>query len=497
MVQAGAEGQDLLEEFADVFEEKLGCCQGPPVKLYRKEDARPRFCKARPVPYALRDKVSAEINRLEKDGVLSPVSVSEWATPVVPVAKKNGEIRLCGDFKLTVNPATHLERYPLPKIDDIFAALYGGELFTTLDLRNAYNQLPLDEEARKMTVLNTHQGLYCYNRLAFGIASAPALFQRRIESLLQGLPRVQVYLDDIVIAEKKHDTSTLRQVLQRLRENGLKLNRAKCRIREKQVSFLGHRIDAQGLHPERTNLEAVTEAPRPTSEEGSSEVLTEYVLYTRGWDDQPMSAQQMATLTTRDSLLRQVKAWIYAGWPSHLRPEQHQFLPYFSRRSTPMKEGKSPAELLLGFRPRTRLTGFFSRGEEAQHSVVEPQAPATTPPPFSPGMPVWSRQFQPRRRWLPGTVVSSEGRRMVTLRTPDGQQRRHLDQLRPRDASGSPEGADKARRVAGRSEVGARPPSTDEREVATNGDPEVTPTADPVPLRRSTRLRKPPDRLNL
>ncbi|XP_040071777.1 uncharacterized protein K02A2.6-like, partial [Ixodes scapularis] len=129
MVQVGAEGQDLLEEFADVFEEKLGCCQGPPVKLYRKEDARPRFCKARPVPYALRDKVSAEINRLEKDGVLSPVSVSEWATPVVPVAKKNGEIRLCGDFKLTVNPATHLERYPLPKIDDIFAALYGGELF--------------------------------------------------------------------------------------------------------------------------------------------------------------------------------------------------------------------------------------------------------------------------------------------------------------------------------------------------------------------------------
>ncbi|KAM7309689.1 retrovirus-related Pol polyprotein from transposon 17.6 [Ixodes scapularis] len=657
MVQAGAEGQDLLEEFADIFEEKLGCCQGPPVKLYRKEDARPRFCKARPVPYALRDKVSAEINRLEKDGVLSPVSVSEWATPVVPVAKKNGEIRLCGDFKLT---------------------------------------LPLDEEARKMTVLSTHQGLYCYNRLAFGIASAPALFQRRIESLLQGLPRVQVYLDDIVIAEKKHDTSTLRQVLQRLRENGLKLNRAKCRIREKQVSFLGHRIDAQGLHPERTNLEAVTEAPRPTSvsqlksflgfvtyyakflpnlsttlaplyrllakgaqwqwdgdqerafrktkqamaeakflvhynprqqlrlecdaspgglgavlshrmhgkdypiafrsrtltkaernysqlekealalvfgvtkfrdylfgnrftlvtdhkpltalfhperaipqmaaarvqrwalllaayqydleyrkgnqngnadalsrlplpaqEEGSSEVLTEYVLYTRGWDDQPMSAQQMATLTTRDSLLRQVKAWIYAGWPSHLRPEQHQFLPYFSRRSTPMKEGKSPAELLLGFRPRTRLTGFFSRAEEALHSVVEPQAPATTPPPFSPGMPVWSRQFQPRRRWLPGTVVSSEGRRMVTLRTPDGQQRRHLDQLRPRDASGSPEGADKARRVAGRSEVGARPPSTDEREVATNGDPEVTPTADPVPLRRSTRLRKPPDRLNL
>ncbi|KAM7296300.1 uncharacterized protein ISCGN_021470 [Ixodes scapularis] len=71
----------------------------------------------------------------------------------MPVAKKNGDIRLCGDFKLTVNPATYLEQYPLPKIGDIFASLYGGEVFSTLDLRNACYQLPLDEEARKMAVL--------------------------------------------------------------------------------------------------------------------------------------------------------------------------------------------------------------------------------------------------------------------------------------------------------------------------------------------------------
>ncbi|XP_037501564.1 uncharacterized protein K02A2.6-like [Rhipicephalus sanguineus] len=239
----------LVAEFPEIFEERLGCCEGPPVKLHKKDAAVPRFCKARPVPFALRDKVSAEIDRQVREGVLSPVRVSEWATPVVPVVKRNGDIRLCGDFKLTVNPATHLEQYPLPKIEDIFASLYGGEVFTTLDLRHAYNQLPLDDEARKMAVLNTHKGLFAYNRLAFGIASAPALFQRRLESILQGLPRVKVYLDDIIIAEKQNDDSTLRRVFERLRDNGLKLNLDKCRFRGKQVSFLGHKIDATGLHP--------------------------------------------------------------------------------------------------------------------------------------------------------------------------------------------------------------------------------------------------------
>nr|XP_037273565.1 uncharacterized protein K02A2.6-like [Rhipicephalus microplus] len=189
VVRADSQLTALLDEFPDLFE-SLGCCKGPPVKLYLKESAQPRFLKARTVPYAMRAQVSAEIDRLVEVGVLSPVSVAEWATPVVPVVKKNGDIRLCGDFKLTVNPATRTEQYPLPKIDDIFAALSGGEVFSTLDLRNAYNQLPLDNDAKKITVLNTHKGLFGYNRLAFGIASAPALFQRRIEAVLQGIPGV-------------------------------------------------------------------------------------------------------------------------------------------------------------------------------------------------------------------------------------------------------------------------------------------------------------------
>ncbi|XP_054926529.1 uncharacterized protein [Dermacentor andersoni] len=116
----------LLDEFLDLFDNKLGCCKGPPVQLHLKEGARPRFCKARTVPYAMRSKVSAEVDRLVQDGVLLSISISDWATPGVPGAKKNGDIRLCSDFKFTVNLASHLEPYPLPKAEDIFAALSGA-----------------------------------------------------------------------------------------------------------------------------------------------------------------------------------------------------------------------------------------------------------------------------------------------------------------------------------------------------------------------------------
>lgn len=257
--------QTLLKEFEDVFSPGLGLYKGPPVKLILKENATPRFCKARTVPYALTTKVSDALDRLVADGVISPVMAAEWATPVVPVVKTDGSIRLCGDFRLTVNVATVTEQYPLPRVDDIFARLNGGEVFSTLDLTQAYNQLPLDNEAKKLTVINTHKGLFCFNRLPFGISSAPAIFQRHMDSLFKDLPGVQAYLDDIIVAEKRNDTSLLKQVLQRLRDYGLRLNIKKCKFRQEEVTFLGHRVDANGLKPKDDNIEAVLQAPVPKS----------------------------------------------------------------------------------------------------------------------------------------------------------------------------------------------------------------------------------------
>lgn len=99
--------------------------------------ANPRFCIARPVPHALREKVDNELRRLESEGIIEPVQFSEWATPVVPVLKQNGSIRLCVDYKLTVNKAAKLDPYPLPRIEDLFARLAGGTKFSKLDIAYA------------------------------------------------------------------------------------------------------------------------------------------------------------------------------------------------------------------------------------------------------------------------------------------------------------------------------------------------------------------------
>ncbi len=142
--------------------------------LMYSPSATPTFCKARKVPYALREKVENELNRLEANG---PVKFSNWAAPVVPVLKPDGSIRICGDYKLTVNKAAKLDPYPLPKIEDLFARLAGGEEinFTKLDIAHAYQQIPLDSSSKDSVTINTHKGLFRYNRLPFGVHSAPAM----------------------------------------------------------------------------------------------------------------------------------------------------------------------------------------------------------------------------------------------------------------------------------------------------------------------------------
>ena len=118
----------------------------------------------------------------------------------MPILKSDSKsLRICGDFKVTVNKASKLDRYPIPKIEDLFATLAQGKAFTKLDMSQAYQQLLLDEDSKKYVVINTHKGLFCYNRLPFGISSAPGIFQRVMECLLQGIPGVTIYLDDILI----------------------------------------------------------------------------------------------------------------------------------------------------------------------------------------------------------------------------------------------------------------------------------------------------------
>ena len=173
-LQSNDELQTVLDHHKEVFADQLGCIEGVKAKLHLKPNSQPKFIKSRNLPFALREKVEAELERLVEAGVITH---SEWATPIVPVMKQNGSVRICGDYKTTINQSTITESYPLPRIDDLLSSLAGGKTFTKMDLAHAYIQVPLEEESKSLTTINTHKGLYEYNRLPYGISSAPAIFQ--------------------------------------------------------------------------------------------------------------------------------------------------------------------------------------------------------------------------------------------------------------------------------------------------------------------------------
>ena len=134
------------------------------------------------------------------EGTLELVEVAEWAAPIVSVLKPDKvNVRICGDFKQTVDPVSTLDKYPILKIEDLFSTLAGGKVFSKIDLSQAYQQLPLADEFKKYVVINTHKGLFRYTRLPFGISSAPGIFQRVMENILQGISNVTVYLNDILL----------------------------------------------------------------------------------------------------------------------------------------------------------------------------------------------------------------------------------------------------------------------------------------------------------
>ena len=191
--------QEVLNQYSDVFNPRVGTLKEYKAHIFVNPTVPPKFCKARSIPYAMRPLVETQLDKLVQEGILTPIQHADWAAPIVPVMKADCQsVRICGDFKQTVNKASPLDKYPIPKIEDLFSQLAGGQKFTKLDMSQAYQQICLDDDSKKYVVINTLKGLFQYNRLPFGISSAPGIFQRVMESILHGIPKVVVYLDDIL-----------------------------------------------------------------------------------------------------------------------------------------------------------------------------------------------------------------------------------------------------------------------------------------------------------
>ena len=153
--------QAVLRSHEAVFQGGLGALQGYQARILVEPDATPRFSKARSVPYAYRELVEKELDRLVSEGILEPVEFSEWASPIVPVLKSDKKsVRVCGDFKQTINPVSRLDRYPIPRVEDLFTSLSGSKVFSKIDLSQAYQQVPLEEGSRQYVAINTQKGLF-------------------------------------------------------------------------------------------------------------------------------------------------------------------------------------------------------------------------------------------------------------------------------------------------------------------------------------------------
>ena len=259
--------KDILNKHKPVFKPGIGLMTNVSAKFKLKADAQPKFVKARSVPYSLKPKVEEELNRLESEGIISPVNFSEWASPIVVVPKKNNAVRLCGDFKTTLNPALCAEQYPLPKIEDIFASLAGGQKFSKIDLRQAFLSMPVAEEHRKYVTISTEKGLYQMNRLPYGTTDSSAKWQKAIDQILNGVPGTKCIIDDIIITGSSDNDhlKNLDTVLTRLEVNGLKANPEKCVFFAPEIEFCGHKISARGLHKDEKKIKAVVDAPPPTN----------------------------------------------------------------------------------------------------------------------------------------------------------------------------------------------------------------------------------------
>lgn len=232
------------------------------IKLVNNE---PIFTRPRRLSQIEREVVKVMIAELLEAQIIRP-SNSPYASPMLLVKKKDGGNRLCVDYR-ELNKATVKDRFPLPRIDDQIDTLSKGVYYTTLDLKSGFYQIPVNEEDGSVakTSFVTPDGQYEFLRTPFGLANAPSVFQRTLNSTLSGLEGVLVYIDDILIPAENEEQALqrLNQVLQRLREAGLTLNLEKCQFFQTSIEYLGKEIMAGTVRSSHHKIDCVTKALPP------------------------------------------------------------------------------------------------------------------------------------------------------------------------------------------------------------------------------------------
>ena len=204
---------------------------------------------------------------MEDRGIIKKISEpTDWCAPMVPVIKKNGNIRITVDFK-KLNQNVKRPHLMLPNLDDIAPKLAGSKVFSTLDISGGFYQVPLEPESAPLTAFITPHGCYHFTRVPMGINIGPESFQMKIQEKFGNLPGCEIIMDDMLIYGEDVQThdARLKEVLKTVEEAGIKLNKDKCHFQQSQVKYFESIISGNGIKPDPEKVEAISKMPAPSN----------------------------------------------------------------------------------------------------------------------------------------------------------------------------------------------------------------------------------------
>ena len=258
---------NLLVKFRDrfVFEgDSLGIIKGV---THVVDTGNSKPVNKHPYRVSLKERLAIEgqINEMLGKGIITPI-ISEWGSPVVIVSKRDHTIRFCVDYRET-NAVTKPDNYPIPRLDDCLDLLGNSDIFSTLDACSAYWQIPMDPDSIEKTTFNCFLGSYAFLFMPFGLKNGPATCSRVMNRVFHGENRKTciVYLDDCIVFAKgfSEHLERLERIFERLSEHNLKLKPSKCFFAQQSVSFLGHKVSAEGIIPDPERTATLRKYPVP------------------------------------------------------------------------------------------------------------------------------------------------------------------------------------------------------------------------------------------
>lgn len=265
--------EHLCNEFSDIFfleGDKIRSTEAVMHEIKTPGVSQPIYQRPYRLPYAQKAEIDKQVDHLIQDGIISP-SESPWNAPLLIVPKKvdstgDKKYRVVVDFR-KLNNLTVGDAFPMPDITSILDQLGKAKYFSCLDMASGYHQISIHPDDKEKTAFSTDKGHFEFNRMCFGLKSAPATFQRLMNRVLQGINgyRAFVYLDDIIVISStlQEHINQLREVFARLRKFNLQLQPPKCEFLRREVNYLGHVITEDGVKPDRAKVECISNYPVP------------------------------------------------------------------------------------------------------------------------------------------------------------------------------------------------------------------------------------------